>query len=76
MSKRSAEKFLAAVAKDAALRRRVNDAAESVVKVAREAGFKVTRAEIAQALRAYWFEQAAETEVEKAFKVLSETAGY
>jgi hypothetical protein len=46
--------------------------------VARAAGFKVTRAEIAQALREHWFEQAAEAEVKKDpfNKVLSETPGY
>jgi predicted ribosomally synthesized peptide with nif11-like leader len=76
MSKKSAEKFIEAVAKDAALRNKVIVAAEDIVKVARAAGFKVSRAEIAHALRAYWFEQAAETEPKiNPFKVFSETPG-
>jgi len=78
MSKKSAEEFIAAVAKNAALRKKVDDAGESIVKVARAAGFKVTHAEIAQALRAHWFEEAAEAGPKKdpLFKVLSETPGY
>jgi predicted ribosomally synthesized peptide with nif11-like leader len=76
MSKKSAEEFIEAVAKDAALRKKVNEAAEDIVKVARAAGFSVTAAEIASALRAEWFEQAAETPPKKdPFKVFSETPG-
>jgi predicted ribosomally synthesized peptide with nif11-like leader len=76
MSKKSAEKFIAAVAKDASLRKKVNEAAENIVKVAHAAGFNITCAEIASALRAYWFEQAAETEPKiNPFKVFSETPG-
>ena len=61
MSKKSAEEFIEAIVKDAALRKKVNQAAGDIVKVARAAGFKVSAEEIASALRAHWFEQAAET---------------
>jgi predicted ribosomally synthesized peptide with nif11-like leader len=76
MSKKSAEEFIEAIVRDAALRKKVNEAAKDVVKVARAAGFNVTAADIAQALRAYWFEQAAETAPKKdPFNRFSETPG-
>jgi predicted ribosomally synthesized peptide with nif11-like leader len=77
MSKKSAEEFIEAVVRDAALRKKVNEAAEDIVKVAQGAGFKVSSEEISRALRAYWFEQAAETEQKvDPFRKFSEAPGY
>jgi predicted ribosomally synthesized peptide with nif11-like leader len=77
MSKKSAERFIEALGKDAALRKKVSEAAEDIVKVARAAGFKVSAEEIARALRAHWFDQAAETEPKiNPCKVFSEAPGF
>ena len=77
MSKKSAEEFIEALVENAALRKKVNEAAEDIVKVARAAGFNVTAAEISGALRAYWFEQAGETAPKiNPFKGFSEAPGF
>jgi predicted ribosomally synthesized peptide with nif11-like leader len=73
MSKKSAEAFIEAVVRDAALRRKVKAAAGNIAKVARDAGFNVTSEEISQALRAFWFEEAGERPSKTMF---SETPGY
>jgi len=75
MSKKSAEEFIEALVGNAALRKKVDEAAEDIVKVARDAGYKVTAEEIAVALRAYWFEEAAE-KPPKLFKKFSQTPGF
>lgn len=76
MSKKSAEEFIEALVKSAALRGKVNDASEDIVKVARRAGFKVTRSEIAGALKAHWFEAAEDKKVDPLNHVLSEVPGF
>jgi predicted ribosomally synthesized peptide with nif11-like leader len=75
MSKRQAKKFIEALEHSAALRKQVNRASEDIVKVARRAGFKVTRAEVAEALKAHWFEAAEQGQAIKDLLkfVLSET---
>ncbi len=62
MSKKRAQEFIEALVENAALRKKVNEASEDIVKVAHKAGFKVTRAEIADALKKHWFEVAEDGE--------------
>ena len=78
MSKRQAKEFIDALVKSAALRRKVNVASEDIVKVARQAGFKITRAEIAEALKDHWLvvEETGGPKKDPLNRVLSETPGF
>ena len=76
MSNKRAKEFIAALVEDAALRRKVNQASEDIVKVAQKAGFKVTRAQIAEALKQHWFEETKEVKIDPLNHVLSEAPGF
>jgi len=78
MSKKAAQEFIDTLLESAALRRKINEASEDIVKAARKAGFKVTRAEIADALKKHWFEVAEEGEagIDPLNHVFSEVPGF
>ena len=57
MSKEHAKKFVEHIQKDDVLRKKVNDAAEHIVKVAKEHGYDVTRADLRSALQEHWSQQ-------------------
>jgi predicted ribosomally synthesized peptide with nif11-like leader len=69
MSKEHAQKFIEKIQKDPALRKKVNDATEHIIKVAAEHGHEVNRSDLKQALTDHWKKQGDEDE---AAVVLSE----
>jgi predicted ribosomally synthesized peptide with nif11-like leader len=73
MSKAHAKKFIEHIHKDAALRKKVNDATEHIIKVAKDNGYKVSRADLRHALKEHWNQQRDDQD-EAAF-VLSEAPG-
>jgi len=77
MSKKQAQEFIEKLQKNAALRKKVNEASEQIVKVAKDNGYKVTREEISLALREHWCEEEKEgNEKEDVLRrVLSEAPG-
>ena len=54
MSKEHAKKFVEHVQKDAALRKKVTDASEHVIKVAKEHGYEITREELTTVIKERW----------------------
>ncbi len=54
MSKEQAKKFIEHVQKDPALRKKVNDATDHIVKVAKDHGYQVTHEEVRSALKEHW----------------------
>ncbi len=78
MSKKQARQFLQKLEKSAALRKKVNDASATIVQVAKDQGYKVTRAEISDALKEHWLEEAGEgaLKIDPLNHVLSETPGF
>lgn len=54
MSKEHAKKFIDHIKKDEQLHKKVKDASEHVIKVAKEHGYEVTREEIRTELKERW----------------------
>ena len=57
MSKEHAKKFIEHVQRDETLRKKVNDAADHIVKVAKDHGYDVTRADISKSMKEHWSAQ-------------------
>jgi predicted ribosomally synthesized peptide with nif11-like leader len=74
MSKEHAKKFVSHVQKDEALRKKVNEATEHIIKVAKDHGYEVSRADLRHALKEHWNQQR-DDEDEAAF-ALSEAPGF
>lgn len=74
MSEQRAKDFIAALAADANLRNKVNQASEQIVKVAKDNGYDATREEIAAALKAHW--EAEEGHIDPLNHVFSEAPGF
>ncbi len=54
MSKEHAQKFLEHVKKDAVLRKKVTEASEHVIKVAKDHGYEITREELTTVIKERW----------------------
>ena len=78
MSKKQAQEFIEELQKSAALRKKVNEASEQIVEVAKDSGYKVTREEISAALREHWCEEEKEGKGKKDVlsRVLSQAPGF
>jgi predicted ribosomally synthesized peptide with nif11-like leader len=74
MSKEHAQKFIEHIKKDPALRKRTEDASDHIIKVAKEHGYDVTRADLRHALKEHWSKPADDAD-EAAF-VFSEAPGF
>jgi predicted ribosomally synthesized peptide with nif11-like leader len=73
MSKEHAKKFVEHIQKDEALRKKVNDASEHIIKVAKDHGYDVSRADLRHALKEHWSQQA--DDADEASVAFSETPG-
>jgi len=71
MSKEDAHKFIERIQKDEALRKKVREASEPVLKVAKDHGFDVTREDLKHAAKERWKGEEGD---DPAF--LSETPGF
>jgi len=74
MSKQHAKNFIDHIHKDDALRKRVNDATEHIIKVAKDHGYDVSRADLRHALKEHWNQQ--RDDADEAAFVLSEAPGF
>jgi predicted ribosomally synthesized peptide with nif11-like leader len=74
MSKEDAKKFVEHVQKDEVLRKKVNDASEHIVKVAKDHGYNVSRVDLRHALKEHWNQQS--DEVDEASFGFSEAPGF
>jgi len=74
MSKEHAKKFIEHVQKDDALRKRVNDASDHIIKVAKEHGYDVSRADLRHALKEHWGQQS--EDADEASFAFSEAPGF
>jgi len=54
MSKEHAKKFIEHLQKDDTLRKKVHEASDHILKVAKDHGYEVTREEVAGALKERW----------------------
>jgi len=72
MSKEHAHKFLEQIQKDEALRKKVREASEHVLKVAKDHGFDVTREDLKHAAKERWKDD----EGDDPAVLLSETPGF
>lgn len=54
MSKEHAKKFVEHIQRDEVLRKKVNDASEHIIKVAKDHGYEVTREDLRGALKENW----------------------
>ena len=75
MSKEHAQKFIEHVKKDPELRKKVRDASEHVLKVARDHGYEVTREEITTVIRESWSQRKDDDE-DVAMTHFSEAPGF
>ena len=73
MSKEHAKRFIEHIQKDEALRKKVNDATDHIVKVAKDHGYEVSRGDLKVALTEHWSQKGGEDE---AAIVLSEAPGF
>ena len=71
MSKEHAHKFMEHIQKDEALRKKVREASEHVLKVAKDHGYNVTREDLKQAVKERWKGEEADDPA-----LLSETPGF
>jgi predicted ribosomally synthesized peptide with nif11-like leader len=74
MSKEHAKKFIEHIQKDEALRKKVNDATDHIVKVAKDHGYEVSRGDLKHALTEHWSQQKGGED--EAAIVLSEAPGF
>jgi predicted ribosomally synthesized peptide with nif11-like leader len=54
MSKEHAKKFVEHVQKDPVLRKKVTDASEHIIKVAKDHGYEITREELTTVIKERW----------------------
>ena len=54
MSKEHAKKFVEHVQKDPVLRKKVTDASEHIIKVAKDHGYEITREELTNVIKERW----------------------
>ena len=71
MSKEHATKFMEHIQRDEALRKKVREASEHVIKVAKEHGYDVTREDLKHAAKERWKGNESDDPA-----VLSETPGF
>jgi predicted ribosomally synthesized peptide with nif11-like leader len=71
MSKEHAQRFMERIQKDEALRKKVREASEHVLKVAKDHGFDVTREDLKHAAKERWKDAEDDDPA-----VLSETPGF
>jgi predicted ribosomally synthesized peptide with nif11-like leader len=74
MSKEHAKKFIEHIQKDETLRKRINDASDHVIKVAKEHGYDVSRADLRHALKEHWSQQ--KDDADEASFAFSEAPGF
>jgi len=74
MSKEHAKKFIEHIQKDDALRKRINDASDHILKVAKEHGYDISRADLRHALKENWSQQS--EEADEASFPFSEAPGF
>jgi predicted ribosomally synthesized peptide with nif11-like leader len=74
MSKEHAKKFVEHLKRDETLRKKVKDASEHIVKVAKEHGYDVTPADISGAVKEHWSSRKDDDDVPETF--FSETPGF
>ena len=74
MSKEHAKKFIEHIQKDEVLRKKVNDATDHIVKVAKDHGYEVSRGDLKSALTEHWSQQKAGED--EAAILLSEAPGF
>ena len=75
MSKEHAKKFVEDVQKDPVLRKKVTDASEHVIKVAKDHGCEITREELTTVLKERWSQQR-DGEDDAAIAHFSEVPGF
>jgi predicted ribosomally synthesized peptide with nif11-like leader len=74
MSKEHVHKFIEHLKRDPDLQKKVHEASEHIVKVANEHGYKVTREEVATAIKERWSERKKD-DLDHAAIVFSEAPG-
>jgi predicted ribosomally synthesized peptide with nif11-like leader len=74
MSKEHAKKFIEHMQKDEVLRKKVNDASEHIIKVAKDHGYDVSRADLRHALKEHWNQQS--DDADEASMGFSEAPGF
>ena len=74
MSKEHAKKFMERIKSDEVLRKKVNDATEHIIKVAKDHGHDVSRADLKSALTEHWSQQ--KSDEDEAAIILSEAPGF
>jgi predicted ribosomally synthesized peptide with nif11-like leader len=74
MSKEHAHKFIEHVKKDPALQKKVRDASEHILKVAKDHGYEVTREEIRTVIKEHWSKGTGDDDV--ALNHFSEAPGF
>ena len=74
MSKEHAKNFLEHVKRDEGLRKKVQDASQHIVKVAKEHGYDVTAAEVTGAVKEHWSKRKDDDDGPQV--VFSETPGF
>jgi len=74
MAKEHAKKFIEHIQRDKDLRKKVNDATDHIVKVAKEHGYEVNRGDLKHALSEHWSQQ--KPDEDEAAIILSEAPGF
>ncbi len=75
MSKEHAKKFVEQVQKDPVLRKKVTEASEHIIKVAKEHGYDITREELTTVIKERW-SQRKDDEDDAAVAHFSEAPGF
>jgi predicted ribosomally synthesized peptide with nif11-like leader len=75
MSKEHAKKFVEHVQKDPALRKKVTEASEHIIKVAKDHGYEITREELTTVIKERW-SQKKDDEDDAAVAHFSEAPGF
>jgi predicted ribosomally synthesized peptide with nif11-like leader len=75
MSKEHAKKFVEHLERDEVLRKKVNDASEHIIKVAKDHGYEVTRGDLRSVMKERWAKQK-DDEDDAATGAFSEAPGY
>jgi predicted ribosomally synthesized peptide with nif11-like leader len=75
MSKAHAKKFIEQLHKDKVLHKKVNEASQHIVSLAKSHGYKVTSEEISDALKAHW-SQPKEDDDDHPCIIFSQTPGF
>lgn len=75
MSKAHAKKFIEQLHKDKVLHKKVNEASQHIVALAKSHGYKVTSEEVSDALKAHW-SQKKEDDEDHPCIIFSQTPGF